>query len=112
MMTLEERLKALGDVLDDHYGPVALHELGRPQEREDDDLTVVDLRGPGESPAPPPRKRRALVLSVAAAILVVAGVVAVADRDGGRGNGSGQRALELAEGSGETLVSQAYRSAA
>lgn len=83
MTTLEERLKALGDVLDDHYGPIALHELGRPQEREDDDLTVVDLRGPGESPASPPRKRRVVVLSVAAAILVVAGVVVVADGNNG-----------------------------
>ena len=27
MTTLEERLNALGDVLDDHYGPIALHEL-------------------------------------------------------------------------------------
>ncbi len=81
MMTLEERLKALGNVVDDHYGPIALQELGTLPDTEGDDLAVVDLRGPDRSPAPGPRKRRAAVLAVAAAILLVVGAAVVVDRN-------------------------------
>jgi hypothetical protein len=45
-----------------------------------DDLPVVGLQAPDESPEPRPRKRRAAILGVAAAVFVVAGVAVVADR--------------------------------
>jgi hypothetical protein len=85
MTTLEERLSALGNALDDHYGPITQHELTNPAQRSIDDLTVDYLQQrPDESDALPNQKRwRGAVMAVAAAILVVVGVVVVADGNGG-----------------------------
>ena len=82
MTNLEERLSALGHVLDEHYGPIALHELGEPPQTHGDHLTVVDLGEPDESAARPPWRRRVIV-GAAAALLLVMGFVVV---DGDRGD--------------------------
>jgi hypothetical protein len=98
MTTLEDRLHALGHLLDDDYGPITADELAEPVRASDlrvgttgeghaHDLTGLDLRRNDElrqtaDDARPTSRKRLVVLVAAAALLLVVGVV-VSDGDSG-----------------------------